>query len=219
MTSIGAKSFPLEEHGTWAPPIAQTLSRWLDHDGPGLATRRVCTESSFRELFPANEKVFMSAHSEEVIEAVKPTYLGRGGPTRGRIVTDFNNVSVDSTDYRPVWLDNLAVDVTVEGSMMNGAVQDPKAVRSIVAYIRTLYESQEFNFAGSYGDNAFVEDYSAAVRGEPIGGVILVSRNAAGQAQHIVANHRPPVHAAALVPAGRRSLRRHSLRRAFQRQR
>jgi hypothetical protein len=29
------------------------------------------------------------------------------------------------------------------------------------------------------------------VRGEPIGAVVLVSRNAAGQATHIAANYRP----------------------------
>ena len=64
-------------------------------------------------------------------------------------------------------------------------------MRSIVGVIRTLYENQEFNFAGPYEDNAFVEVYNAGVRGEPIGGVVLVSRNAAGQAQHIVAGYRP----------------------------
>ena len=58
-------------------------------------------------------------------------------------------------------------------------------------YIRTLYESQEFNFAGAYGESGFLEDYTARVRGEQIGNVVLVTRNAAGQAQHIVANYRP----------------------------
>jgi hypothetical protein len=48
-----------------------------------------------------------------------------------------------------------------------------------------------FNFAGSYGDNGFLEDYTAQVRGEPIGCVALVTRNAAGQTQHIAANYRP----------------------------
>jgi hypothetical protein len=74
---------------------------------------------------------------------------------------------------------------------MNGFVQGPEAVRSIVTYIRTLYDRQEFNFAGPYGENGFLEDYTAWVRGEPIGNVVLVTRNAAGQAQHIVANYRP----------------------------
>jgi hypothetical protein len=41
------------------------------------------------------------------------------------------------------------------------------------------------------GDDRFVEDYTAQVRGEPIGCVVLVIRNAAGQAQHIAANYRP----------------------------
>jgi hypothetical protein len=60
-----------------------------------------------------------------------------------------------------------------------------------VGSIRRLYDHQEFKFAGPYGDNGFLEDYTAQVRGEPIGCVALVTRNAAGQTRHIAANYRP----------------------------
>jgi len=46
-------------------------------------------------------------------------------------------------------------------------------------------------FADPYGDNGFLEDYTAQVRGEPVGVVVLVTRNAAEEPQHIVVNHRP----------------------------
>jgi hypothetical protein len=108
-----------------------------------------------------------------------PTYTQRGDPA-GRF-----------TDYYPLWVDNLADDATIEGSLLDGAVQGAEAVRTIVVTIRTLYEQQQFNFAGPWGDNGFVEDYTARVRGEPIGCVVLVTRNAAGQTQHIAANYRP----------------------------
>jgi hypothetical protein len=111
--------------------------------------------------------------------------------TEDKGLVDFNGQRVAAGDYRPVWLANLANDVTLEGSAMNGSVRGPEAVRSIVTYIRTLYDRQEFNFAGPYGENRFIEDYTAWVRGEPIGNVVLITRNAAGQAQHIVANYRP----------------------------
>jgi len=106
-------------------------------------------------------------------------YTGSGDPARSL------------TDYYPSWLDNLADDVTVEGSAMDGAVQGAEAVRTILVTIRSLYDDQEFNFVGPYGDNGLLEDYTAQVRGEPISCVVLVTRNAAGQAQHIVANYRP----------------------------
>jgi hypothetical protein len=106
-------------------------------------------------------------------------------------VTRFDGVRVPASDYHPVWLETLAEDVTIEGSAMNGVVQGADAVRSIVGYIRTLYDSQEFKFAGPYGEDGFLEDYTARVEGELIGNVVLVTRNAAGQAQHIVANYRP----------------------------
>ena len=95
------------------------------------------------------------------------------------------------TCYYPAWLDNLADDVTVEGSAMDGVVQGAEAVRTILVTIRSLYDYQEFNFAGSYGDNGWLEDYTAQARVEPISCVVLVTRNAAGQTQHVVASYRP----------------------------
>src|SRR5262249_53171752 len=108
-----------------------------------------------------------------------PTYLGSGDPAPGL------------ADYYPKWLDNLADDVTVEGALMEGAVQGAEAVRTILGPIRALYDHQEFRFAGGYSDDGFLEIYVAEVRGEPIGCVVLVTRNAAGLTQHIAANYRP----------------------------
>ena len=107
------------------------------------------------------------------------TNTGSGGPGRSL------------ADYYPVWLDNLAGDVTLEGSAMDGFVQGAEAVRTVIVAIRTVYEYQRFNFVGPYGDNGWLEDYTAGVRGEPISNITLVTRNAAGQAQHIVGNYRP----------------------------
>ena len=108
-----------------------------------------------------------------------PTYLG-DSDRAGRFA-----------DYYPAWIDKLADDVTIEGSLLDGAARGPEAVRTIVGAIRALYERQEFNFTGAVDDNGWLEDYTAQVRGEPIGCVVLVTRNAAGQAEHIAANYRP----------------------------
>jgi hypothetical protein len=107
-----------------------------------------------------------------------PTYLERSGDPA-------------LAGYFPAWLNNLADDVTLEGSMMDGAVQGADTVRALLVYIRKLYDRQEFHFAGPYGDNGFLEDYTAWVRGEPLGNVVLITRNDAGQTQHIVGNYRP----------------------------
>jgi hypothetical protein len=108
-----------------------------------------------------------------------PTYAQGGDPATG------------FTDYYPAWLDNLADDVTIEGSLLDGAALGPDALRTIVGTIRTLYDHQVFNFAGAYGNNSWLEDYTAQVRGEPVGCAVLVTRNAAGQTQHVAANYRP----------------------------
>ena len=94
-------------------------------------------------------------------------------------------------DYYPAWLDNLADDVTLEAAAMDGAAQGADAVRSILTYARTLYEHQVFSFTGPFGDNGFLEEYTAEVRGKPFGVVVVVHRNAAGQTERIVVNHRP----------------------------
>jgi hypothetical protein len=108
-----------------------------------------------------------------------PTYLGRGDPA-GRFA-----------NYYPAWVDNLADDVTLEGSMLDGAVQGADAVHALIGGARSLYDRQDFNFAGPWGDNGFIEDYTAEVHGRPLGAVHLITFNPEGQAQHIAANYRP----------------------------
>ena len=115
----------------------------------------------------------MSIKDDDVVAQ----YLGHGDPALA--------------DYYPAWLDNLADDATVEGSLLDGAVQGAEAVRSIVVAIRSLYNRQEHKFAGPCGENGFLEDYVAEVRGEPIGCVVLVTVNDAGETQHVVAGYRP----------------------------
>jgi hypothetical protein len=107
------------------------------------------------------------------------TYLGSGDVTRHR------------HDYRPTWLANLADDVTIEGSVLTGIAQGPGAVRAILGHARALYEYQELNYVGPYGEHGFVEDYTSRVRGEPIGSVVVIGFNESGQTARIVVNHRP----------------------------
>ena len=109
----------------------------------------------------------------------RSTYEGSGDLKRRR------------KDYRPWWLDNLADDATGEGAFMQGAAQGADAVRSLVTYARTLYEFQEFSHFGDYGEDRFIEDYTTQIHGEPTGVIVTVSRNPAGEAHHVVVNHRP----------------------------
>lgn len=107
------------------------------------------------------------------------SYLGSGDAARQR------------RDYTPEWLGNLADDVTMEASVLTGIVEGPQAVREILSFARTLYDYQDFNVIGRYGDADFVEDYTAMVHGEPIGSIVVVRFNEAGQTRNIVINHRP----------------------------
>ncbi len=108
-----------------------------------------------------------------------PTYVGRGDPA-GRFA-----------DYYPAWMDKLASDATLEGSLLDGAVQGADAVRTVIGGVRQLYDRQDFNFAGPWGGDSFIEDYTARVGGMPLGCLHLVTFNADGEAQHIAAHYRP----------------------------
>ena len=135
---------------------------------------------------------------------VPAQYLGHGDPAL--------------KNYYPAWLDNMADDVTLEGSMLDGVVQGPEAVRSVVITIRSMYDRQEHKFAGPYA-NGFLEDYVAVVRGEPIGCVVLVTRNHAGKDPARRGGLPATELAAALVPPAAGEVRRHPLCRALRRPR
>ncbi|WP_156764692.1 hypothetical protein [Mycobacterium sp. 1081908.1] len=93
--------------------------------------------------------------------------------------------------YYPVWLDNLAGDVTLEAAAMDGSAHGAEDVRSIVVTAREVYDNQVFNFAGPAGDYGFVEDYTCEIRGVQTNVVVWVTFNGAGQTRHVVVNHRP----------------------------
>jgi hypothetical protein len=119
----------------------------------------------------------MCANTDTGGEIATATYLRSGDPALA--------------GYYPVWLDNLADDVTLEGSMMDGVVLGVEAVRAVLVAIRSLYDDQAFHFAGPYGENGFLEDYTAHVHGETIGNYTVITYNAAGQTEHVVGNYRP----------------------------
>ena len=110
---------------------------------------------------------------------------------KNKTLVEFNGQTVTASDYYPVWLNNLADDATLEGTFILDFLQGPEAVRAVVNCIRKIYERQEFSFAGPFGENLFFENYTGWVQGEPIGCIVMIIRNAAGQAQHIAASYRP----------------------------
>jgi hypothetical protein len=85
----------------------------------------------------------------------------------------------------------MADDMTGEGAAMQGVVEGAEAVHKIVTDARVLYENQQMRFTGDYGPDGFIEEYTCNIKGEPTRVVVTVKRNAEGQAQHLVVNHRP----------------------------
>jgi hypothetical protein len=93
--------------------------------------------------------------------------------------------------YYPMWLDNLADDVTGEGPAWDGTIQGAQAVHEVVVAAREIYEFQDFHYAGLCAEGSFLEDYSSSVRGVPLRVIVLINFNSAGKAHRLVVNHRP----------------------------
>jgi len=93
--------------------------------------------------------------------------------------------------YYPWWLDKLADDVTGEGAAIQGVIQGAEFVHKVVTDARKIYENQTIELTGDYGDNGFLEEYTCNIQGQSTRVVVTVKRNAAGQCQHLVVNHRP----------------------------
>jgi hypothetical protein len=93
--------------------------------------------------------------------------------------------------YYPWWLDSLADDVTGAGAAIQGVLQGADAVRTLVLDARELYTNQVLGFIGDFGDDGFLEEYTCEIHGAPTSAVVTIHRNAAGDAQSIVVNHRP----------------------------
>jgi hypothetical protein len=85
----------------------------------------------------------------------------------------------------------MADDITGEGAAMQGVLHGIDSVHKLVTDARQVYENQQFQFTGDYGESGFLEEYTCKLQGEPTSVVVTVKRNAAGQAQHLVVNHRP----------------------------
>src|SRR5262249_62429065 len=146
-----------------------------------------CDPASRRTLgHPSECRGGGGRRSRQLVSRDKSVLQTRKGLPMSTPPTDvprFDGVRVPAGDYRPVWLESLADDVTIEGSAMNGVVHGADAVRSIVTYIRTLYDSQELNYAGPYGEDGFPEVYTPLMPRELWGDVVQVTRNAAQDQQ------------------------------------
>jgi hypothetical protein len=97
----------------------------------------------------------------------------------------------DLESYFPAWLNDVAEDATLEGSFLDGVIVGKEGLLAVVLKIKDLYEDQKFVSVGPYGDNGWIEEYVTHVGSAPIGGLVLVKRNEAGQTQHVLAGYRP----------------------------
>ncbi|MEA5363560.1 hypothetical protein VA596_28790 [Amycolatopsis sp., V23-08] len=90
----------------------------------------------------------------------------------------------------PWFLRDLAPDVLLAGSIMNGSLRGADAVTRQIRTVVGFYRDFTPRYRHDVGDRTVLE-YTATVDGRPITGVGTFHRNEAGQVDEIVVNHRP----------------------------
>ncbi|RLP73339.1 hypothetical protein D9V32_14645 [Mycetocola tolaasinivorans] len=86
--------------------------------------------------------------------------------------------------------DNLAEDVTLEGTVMNGVLTGRDAVLAQLAVVSQFYSERVDRFRFEH-DDYLVEEYQAVVAGRPITATATMHRDASGRFDHVVVSHRP----------------------------
>ena len=91
----------------------------------------------------------------------------------------------------PPWLAKLADDATLEATVLRRPIQGKQAILALLKHAAPLYDFRDFTYRGDFGSDLFMESYRAEVRGTPIECSVLAHKNAAGETDSIVVNHRP----------------------------
>lgn len=91
----------------------------------------------------------------------------------------------------PPWLAILAEDATLEATVLRRPIQGKQTILALLKHAAPLYDFRDFTYRGDFGSDFFMESYRAEVRGTPIECSVLVHKNADGEADSIVINHRP----------------------------
>jgi hypothetical protein len=90
----------------------------------------------------------------------------------------------------PWFLRNLAPDVVLAASAMNGSLRGAEAVRAQIRTVIGFYRDFTPVYEGEFGDRR-VNEYTAVVEGRPLTGIGTFHINEHGQVDEIVVNHRP----------------------------
>jgi hypothetical protein len=119
----------------------------------------------------------MSNPPETHVTAVVPVYLGRG----------------ETRTYAgscPTGVGKPVSTPTLDGSLLEGAIEGAEADRTVIGGARHLYDRQDLNFVEPWAGSGFIEHDTAEVRGVLLGAVHLMTFDAEGEA-NIVFKCRP----------------------------
>lgn len=97
----------------------------------------------------------------------------------------------DPSSHRPAFLDELADDVVLGGSVLKQLVQGRHDVTRIVEAVGTLYIAQEYLYAGRADGRDFVEYDATLADGTAIRGLVSLTRDTQGHVKRVDVGHQP----------------------------
>jgi drug/metabolite transporter superfamily protein YnfA len=91
----------------------------------------------------------------------------------------------------PLWLNELAPNATLISSVLNRPLQSRDAVIKVIQAVGGLYEAHAVVFQAPVGDRILLEYDALAFGGVAVHGVVMLSRNPAGEISEVSVHHSP----------------------------
>ncbi len=91
----------------------------------------------------------------------------------------------------PPWLDQLAPNAILISSVLNRTLQGRDSIIKVVQAVGGLYEAHSVVFQATLGDRELIEYGALAFGGVAVHGVVILSKNPAGEIFNVGVHHGP----------------------------
>lgn len=91
----------------------------------------------------------------------------------------------------PAWLDQLAPDAILISSVLNRSLRGRDSIIKVVQAVGGMYEAHLVVFHATFSDRELIEYDALILGGVAVHGVVLLSRNAAGEILNVGVHHGP----------------------------
>jgi hypothetical protein len=100
-------------------------------------------------------------------------------------------MSTTAESHRPSFLDELAHDASLTGTITRKPVTGMEEIARVLAAVGSLYASQTVTFEATVGEREFLEYDAELIGGPAVHAIVALTRNKQGKVSHIDVGHGP----------------------------